>query len=117
MRPEQRLRKPADFDAVYKSGRVEGNRLLVVRTRPNGTPTTRFGFVATKAVGGSVVRNRTKRRLRAIAAGLDVAPGLDIVASARKTAAEAPFAEVKRALITLLERSGVLVAAAPEANS
>ena len=30
---------------------------------------TRFGFITSKQVGGAVVRNRVKRRLRALAAG------------------------------------------------
>ena len=109
MRPDQRLRRKADFDAVYKSGRTEGNRLLVVRTRPNGAEVTRFGFVTTKAVGNAVVRNRTKRRLRAIASSLETAPGLDIVISARKTAANAPFIELQRSANALLVRAGALV--------
>lgn len=112
MRPDQRLRRPADFDAVYrsagKSGRTEGNRLLVVRTMPNGAEVTRFGFVTTKAVGNAVVRNRTKRRLRNIAQTLTIAPGLDIVISARKPAADAPFAEIQKAALKLLTRTGAL---------
>lgn len=34
--------------------------------RGNGTHATRVGFVVSKAVGNAVVRNRVKRRLRAL---------------------------------------------------
>jgi ribonuclease P protein component len=117
MRPDQRLRRKSDFEAVYKAGRTEGNRLLVVRTRPNGVDTTRFGFVTTKALGNAVVRNRTKRRLRALAAPLVVADGLDVVVSARKPAATAPFVELDRALRSLLARVGALAVRPDEVRS
>src|SRR5512140_445749 len=51
MRREQRLRHRKDFAAAYRQGRTQGNQLLVVRVRPNGTGVTRFGFVAGKIVG------------------------------------------------------------------
>lgn len=107
MRKEHRLRRAADFDAVYKTGKTEGGRLLVVRWRPTEA-TTRIGFVCTKALGGAVVRNKVKRRLRAIVDSLDLAPGRDIVVSARKSAAEASFAELKGAAVKLLSQSGSL---------
>lgn len=112
MRKEQRLRHRTDFAAAYREGRAHGNNLLVVRLRPNGTDTTRFGFVAGKAVGGAVVRNRVKRRLRAIADRLESKPGLDIVAGARRDAAEASFQQLERALVTLLRRADALAAPA-----
>jgi ribonuclease P protein component len=108
MNRDQRLRRPRDFDAAYRSGRVEGDRLLVVRVRPNDLPQTRAGFVAAKAVGGAVVRNRVKRRLRAAISSLELRPGLDIVVSARKTAADAAYSDLARSLRTLLQRSGAI---------
>ena len=114
MRKDQSLRRAADFDAVYKTGKVEGGRLLVVRSRLTDGTVTRVGFVCTKAVGGAVMRNRVKRRLRAIVTSLELAPGRDIVISARKTAADASFAELQRTLAALLKRAGAL--GTPEAS-
>ncbi|HZP56773.1 MAG TPA: ribonuclease P protein component [Dehalococcoidia bacterium] len=108
MRREQRLRRRRDFDAAYRQGRSQGNRLLVVRVVPNGGGPARFGFVAAKAVGGAVERNRLKRRLRAIARALRARDGLDIVISARRAAAGAPFGEVERSVKTLMRRLDAL---------
>lgn len=108
MRRERRLRRRADFAAAYRSGKVEGNRLLVVRVRPNGHDVTRFGFAVGKVVGGAVVRNRIKRRLRAAADSLHVIEGADIVIGARRTAATADFAALRQSLSTLLTRAGAL---------
>ncbi len=111
MRREQRLRRRRDFDAAYREGQTQGNRLLVVRVRPNGTTAFRFGFVAGKVVGGAVTRNLVKRRLRAIAQSCTIKPGLDIVVGARKTAATAEYQELERAFVALLRRTGALAAA------
>ncbi len=108
MRREQRLRRRKDFAAAYRQGKTQGNRLLVVRVRPNGGETTRFGFVAGKVVGGAVTRNLVKRRLRAAARALATKPGLDIVVGARKVAAVAEYRALERALAVLLKRAGVL---------
>ncbi|MDE3095251.1 MAG: ribonuclease P protein component [Chloroflexota bacterium] len=108
MRREQRLRRRKDFAAAYRQGQTQGNRLLVVRVRPNGGEATRFGFVAGKVVGGAVTRNLVKRRLRAAARTLATKPGLDIVVGARKVAAVAEYQALERALAVLLKRAGVL---------
>jgi ribonuclease P protein component len=113
MQRDQRLRRRKDFAAAYRKGQVQGSRLLVVRIHPNQGDITRFGFVAAKVVGGAVVRNRVKRRLREAARRLDVKPGLDIVIGARKAAADADFQALSSALAALLERGGALRTPAP----
>lgn len=41
--------------------------VLLVRDREDGSPAKRMGFTVTKKIGGAVVRNRMKRRFRALA--------------------------------------------------
>ncbi|MFD3325321.1 ribonuclease P protein component [Streptomyces sp. NPDC058611] len=72
--PENRLRRREDFASAVRRGRRAGRPLLVVHLRTSGAtdphepgeidPSTRAGFVVSKAVGNAVVRNRVKRRLR-----------------------------------------------------
>jgi len=66
----------------------------------------RVGFVVSKAVGGAVVRNRTKRRLRALmAARVDSLPtGTDVVIRANPIAAQANSALLGVELDNLLAR-------------
>ena len=108
MQREQRLRRRKDFAAAYRSGRAIGNQLLVIRVRPNGGATTRFGFVTGKVIGGAVVRNRVKRRLREAASSVEAAAGFDIVVGARKPAATAGYQALQGALIALMHRSHVV---------
>jgi ribonuclease P protein component len=72
------------------------------------------GFTATKRIGGAVVRNRAKRRLREAARLLlpdHGRPGHDYVFIARQGAAERPWPrlldDVKSALIRLAGEDGV----------
>jgi ribonuclease P protein component len=113
MRREQRLRRRQDFAAAYRKGRVQSNQLLVIRVLAHEGAVTRFGFVAGKVVGGAVVRNRIKRRLREIARGAAVRPGLDIVIGARKPAATAEFQALRTALVSLMKRAGALAETPP----
>jgi ribonuclease P protein component len=66
----------------------------------------RVGFVVSKAVGNAVVRNRTKRRLRAsVATKLSGIPaGLDLVVRANPAAAHATYDELDSALERQLAR-------------
>ncbi|WP_107463016.1 ribonuclease P protein component [Streptomyces sp. MA5143a] len=70
---ENRLRRREDFATAVRRGRRAGRPHLVVHLRSGSmdphapgesAPPTRAGFVVSKAVGGSVVRNKVKRRLR-----------------------------------------------------
>jgi ribonuclease P protein component len=101
-----RLLGRADYDAVYRDGRRRSNREFTVFLRPNGLARSRFGWSIKKALGGAVVRNRIKRRLREAfrlhRANL-VAPW-DIVLNPRRAAAGASFAEVQKALIKVFAR-------------
>lgn len=108
MRREQRLRRPQDFDAVFRRGRPAGGDLLAVRAVPNGLDHCRFGFSVSKRVGHAVIRNLVKRRLRAAASALAPRGGWDIVIIARAPAAQVDYDELVRGLRHGLTRARVL---------
>jgi len=107
-----RLRFSADFAAVFRGARRaggsrSGSRLMVVHANSTdaraGQP-SRVGFVVSKAVGNAVVRNRTKRVLRALmSARLGRLPdGLDLVVRAKPDLAGSPTPVLAQDLDTLL---------------
>ena len=112
-----RLKCRADFVFV-RHGLSERRKALVVqaRRRPQSDQ-VRLGFTATKKIGGAVVRNRAKRRLRAAAVQLaprHALPGIDYVFIARKDTADIAWQrlldDMESALISL---AGSLGADAP----
>jgi ribonuclease P protein component len=80
--------------------------VLLVRDRADGDPAMRIGYTVTKKIGNAVVRNRMKRRLRALARELlptGGVPGADHVLIGRQGGIERDFAllrtEMAKALI------------------
>jgi len=61
---EARLVRRGEFDAVYRAGKRRSSSHFTVFFRANELPQSRFGFSIKKALGGAVVRNRIRRRLR-----------------------------------------------------
>ena len=106
-----RLRASSDFAATFRGpgGARAGSTLIVVHANQAdaraGQP-PRLGFVVSKAVGVAVVRNRTKRRLRALmAARVESLPtGTDVVIRANPVAAQANSALLGVELDNLLAR-------------
>lgn len=86
--------------------------LLVLQAtrRPDGLDDrTRIGVVAGKRVGGAVVRNRAKRRVReSVRLRYDrLERGWDIIFIVRSQAADADFRALDGAVAQLLARAGV----------
>ena len=113
--PIERLKKRADFLAAARAPScARGAVVLQARDRADETPLIRVGFTATRKVGGAVVRNRAKRRMREAARALLpqlAKPGHDYVLIARGGAPTRPWLrlldDVKSALISLAAESDV----------
>jgi ribonuclease P protein component len=113
-----RLRSSADFAAVTRGARGaggsrSGSRLIVVHANSTdaraGQP-PRVGLVVSKAVGNAVVRNRTKRVLRALMSArvVQLPAGVDVVIRAKPDLPGTPTAvlarDLDRMLTTVLRR-------------
>ncbi|MFJ4871181.1 ribonuclease P protein component [Streptomyces sp. NPDC088757] len=112
---ENRLRRREDFATAVRRGRRAGRPLLVVHLRSGATDPhapgesaspARAGFVVSKAVGGAVVRNQVKRRLRHLVRDRISAlpPGSLVVVRALPGAGDADHAQLARDLDAALQR-------------
>lgn len=94
-----RLLKHADFQAVYQQGRKQfsGNMALFFRERDDRQG-PRVGFAVGKVLGGAVVRNRIRRRMRAAVQRRigDLERPVDVVLHPRKAVLEMDFLQLEQ---------------------
>ena len=104
---EARLVRRGDFDAVYRAGKRRSNSHFTAFLRANQLPHSRFGFSIKKALGGAVVRNRIRRRVREIVRchRLEIAAGWDIVIHPKSNVAKAEFAALTAEFLRLMPRA------------
>ena len=101
------LTRRADFLAANRGIRV-ARPGFVLLARPNGGGQMRFGITVTKKIGNAVVRNRMKRRFRALLrellpqVGL---PGTDHVLIGREGGIERDFSLLRDELNAALARA------------
>ena len=104
------LSRPGDFATIQTTGTVRSHPLLVVRTLRTDLENTRFGIATGRKLGGAVVRNRLRRRLREALRALapSFQPGWDVLIIARPALVSATHGELTEAIARLLRRGGVL---------
>ncbi len=97
-----RLRKRREFLSVQGRGaRRRGRYLVVIARRREVEGPTRLGVTVSRKVGGAVVRNRIKRRIREAfrQRQRELPPGFDLVVVAKREAAEASFRQIEGELL------------------
>jgi ribonuclease P protein component len=104
-----RLLRHADFEQVYKRGRRHFAAHMTVFYLPRTSAESdgessargprdgaRVGFTVGKVLGGAVVRNRMKRRLReAVRLHGQIAAAVDVVINPKKSLLGAAFADLQ----------------------
>ena len=105
------LKKRSEFLRVRGGRRWSTSAfVLEARARPGEATASegaRFGFTVSKKIGGAVIRNRVRRRLRALAAALgpsQVRQRYDYVLIARPGAVERAYCDLKADLEQALNR-------------
>ena len=113
-----RFTQSSEFLRVKTEGRAHSGRFMTVGV-VRGCASTRVGLITSKRVGCAVERNRVRRRLRELMrlSRPQWAPGVWVVAIARRAAVGASFAELQHEWLRLAERAGVLPKAFPKANA
>ena len=114
-----RLLKRAEYEAVYGARQRRSSPQFAVFFRTQLTiprealtnkaagqdHVSRFGISVKKALGGAVVRNRIRRRIREILRRnrTEIPSGWDIVIHPKPSVADAPFAPLAGELVRLLK--------------
>jgi ribonuclease P protein component len=103
VRAYRSLRRRSDFASVQRRGKRRTGPLFVALTA-EARAGSRVGITVSKAIGNAVVRNRLRRRVKAILdrTAFGGPPFRDVVLIARPGAGEAPFVDVAAELGRLL---------------
>ena len=97
------------FRRLYATSGISNRYLVLYRKR--GCPgKNRVGITVSKKLGGAVVRNRVRRRLREVYRLNEsrFLTGYDIVVVARSACVDAPFEALTRAYLQLADKAGIL---------
>jgi ribonuclease P protein component len=96
--------RKSDFDATYRAGKRRTSSHFTVFFRANEQPQSRFGFSIKKTLGGAVVRNRIRRRMREMVRchRLEIPAGWDVVIHPKSTVASAKFQALTADFLRLL---------------
>jgi len=104
------LTRPQDFAALQSDGTLRSHPLLSVRFLRTDLDTTRFGLSTGRKLGGAVVRNRVRRRLREALRVMapSFQPGWDVLIIVRPGIVDVDHETLVGALRRVLVRGGVL---------
>ncbi len=104
----QRIRKKKDFLVLYKKGRRYKTRFFSLIYSTSALPYSRVGVVASRKVGGAVVRNKAKRWMRELfRRNRDLLGSpVDMLIVALPDMAGAAWAEVREAFLLGVQEVG-----------
>ena len=104
------IKKNAEYQNVYKSGRSQATGLVVMYVMENSRDHNRLGISVSKRIGNSVVRHTFCRKIREIFRlnNHRTKTGFDIIIIARNPAKNAPYERLDRDYLKLLERHNIM---------
>ena len=108
----RRLTKVSEYEHVKRDGFTRRGKLLMLNVvAVDNSGPCRAGFIASRRIGGAVVRNRVRRRLREIVRQHqhELLEGFWIVLVARWDAADANYRALEHEWLLLAKRASILL--------
>lgn len=103
------LRRKKDISSIYKKGKSEGSKYVVLFYKKNGFNYNRTCVLASKKVGNSVKRNRARRLIKSAYRNFEkeIDIGYDLIFISRKEIVEVKCNDVEKSLYSLFKRTGL----------
>jgi len=108
----RRLTQASEYERVKRDGFTRRGKLLIANiVQVENSGPCRVGFVTSRRIGGAVVRNRVRRRLREIVRQHqhNLRDGFWIVLVARRDAADASYRALEHEWLRLAKRASILL--------
>ena len=105
--PSGRLKKRPEFLLTAQKGKKWVSDSVIVQTMETDKGETRIGYTATKKIGNAVIRNRSKRRLRAAILDIqhsNLLKSADIVLIARDITGTCEWIKLKKDILWCFKR-------------
>ena len=104
------LKKNHEFRRLYQRGASAAGASMVIYCRKNRLGHNRLGLTASVKLGGAVVRNRCRRRLREVyrLEKPQLKTGYDIILVARSRTATAPWPELQKQFRRLCRKADLM---------
>ncbi|MDD5639820.1 MAG: ribonuclease P protein component [Candidatus Pacebacteria bacterium] len=109
---KNRLKRKKDFENIFAGGKTIKTRYFFLKTIETSSQDSRIGFIVSKKVSKKAVeRNRIKRLFReAVRLDIDrIKSGYDLVFIILNSAKEIDLTEIKKEIIFILEKNGLLI--------
>lgn len=103
----RKLKKNYEFKKVYNEGRYYVEKYVVMYIIKNNLNINRTGFSVSKKIGNSVVRNKTKRRMKEIYRknAANTILGYDIVFTARVGSGSVEYSIIEKNIVSILKKA------------
>lgn len=104
------IKRNHEFQRLYTKGKSAASPYLALYCRKGWGNRNRLGLTVGKKVGGAVVRNRVRRRLREIYRlhEGEIKPGYDLVVVARVRAVYGSYRQLDKSFLALADKLGLL---------
>ncbi|NLB51442.1 MAG: ribonuclease P protein component [Syntrophomonadaceae bacterium] len=106
---EFRIRESKHYNNIYQNGKKYLGRYLVVFILKNDLGINRFGIVTSKKIGNAIVRNKAKRRLRAVVDNnrFNLEQGYDFVLVSRPLISKVNYIQIEKDFISVMRKTGI----------
>jgi ribonuclease P protein component len=110
MNPAVTVKENYEFRRIYRKGKSAVSPQLVIYCQRNRRGLSRLGVSVSTKLGGAVVRNRVRRRIREIYRlnKPKMVPGYDIIVVARVRAVETGYQKLESTYLRLLRQLDLL---------
>lgn len=109
MKKQFRIKKTEEIEVVLKEKKIVSGKYFILYKKENHEDTHfRFALSVPKKFGNAVMRNKMKRRIRAVVRSQKIINGIDFFVIAKANSNTINYKEIKEELLYLFKKAQLL---------